>query len=78
MADVSMQMRMYEENRATLAERYEGMIIAVANGVFHGAYEDELTAYREMKARGFADGAFVVVTCERKEKPVSCPSCWPV
>lgn len=57
------QLDMYIENQEALLREHDGQIIAVQDGKFLGSYPDELTAYRDMKARGIADGDYMIVEC---------------
>ena len=54
---------MYKKSQPDLPEKYNGKIIAVADGKAIGDYPTILSAYREMEAMGVEEGEYIIINC---------------
>lgn len=57
------ELECYKKNQAELVRRYQGRILALKQGEVVGVYDSKVDALRDMKARNFAPGSFLIVRC---------------
>jgi hypothetical protein len=63
MAVSKSQLEMYIERQEELLKDFNGKIIAVKDGQCLGAFENKLDAYRDMVAKGYKEGEYMIVRC---------------
>jgi hypothetical protein len=54
---------MYKARQAEIIKEYNGKIIAVKDGECLGAFGTLVEAYREMVAKNYAEGEYIIIKC---------------
>jgi hypothetical protein len=60
---MSNQLDKYKERQSEIAKEFNGKIIAVKDGEVLGDYPSRADALRDMTAKGFTPGSFLIIRC---------------